>query len=105
MRILEIIQESVTPIWGRKGGRITRRYRCTAGIRKGRIVGSPATCTKPKNIKRSLAFRLTRARKGAQISIRSAKTKRATGSRRVARLNRPSQSKSSRPNKRKPIRK
>lgn len=105
MKIAEIIKEAVTPIWGRKGGRMARRYRCTAGIRKGRIVGNPATCTKPKNIQKSISFRKTLARKGSQISIKAGRTKRSTASRRVKRLNAPRTQKRYKPAKRKPIRK
>jgi len=105
MRISEIVTEAVTPIWGRKGGRMARRYRCTSGIRKGRIVSSPSVCTRPKNVKASLSLKRTKARKGAQMSIRAARTKRSTSSRRVARLNAPKKRKSQKSSKRKPIRK
>ncbi len=103
MKIAEIITEAVTPIWGRKGGRVARRYRCTAGIRKGRIVGNPATCTKPKNIQKSLSFKRTLTKRGSQIAIKSARTKRSTISRKIKKLNvKSGKSKSA---KRKPIRK
>jgi hypothetical protein len=109
MKIAEIITEAVTPIWGRKGGRMARRYRCTAGIRKGRIVSNPATCTKPKNIQKSISFRKTLARRGGQIRIKTGRTKRSTFSRRVKRLNAPKTRTASRKStqtiKRKPIRK
>ena len=86
MRIVELT-EAVTPIWGRKGGRMARRYRCTAGIRKGRIVGSPATCSKPKNVKRSLSMRKTISKQGSAMRIKAGRTKRSTLSRRVKKLN------------------
>lgn len=105
MRIVEIVTEGVTPIWGRKGGRTARRYRCTAGIRKGRIVGNPATCTKPKNIKKSLSFKRTLAQKGSLSRIKAGRTKRSTGSRRVKKLNAPRNRKSVKFGKRKAIRK
>ena len=107
MKIVEIITEAVTPIWGRKGGRVARRYRCTAGIRKGRIVGNPATCTKPKNMAKSLSFKRTLAKKGKAIGIKAGRTKRSTQSAKIKRLNvksKKSQTKS-RITKRKPIRK
>jgi len=102
MKIAEIITEAVTPIWGRKGGRVARRFRCTAGIRKGRIVGNPATCTKPKNIQKSLSFKRTLTKRGSQIRIKSARTKRSTISRKIKKLNIKHRTKSA---KRKPIRK
>lgn len=104
MRIAEIITEAVTPIWGRKGGGMTRRYRCTAGIRKGRIVSSPATCNKPKNIKQSLAFKKTIAKRGSAMRFKAGRTKRSTFSTRVKKLNiSAAKNKSSKHYKRKPI--
>ena len=42
MKISEIVAESVVQIWSRtKAGKMVRKYRCTAGPRKGRIVSSP----------------------------------------------------------------
>jgi hypothetical protein len=87
MKIAEIITEAITPIWGRKGGRMARRYRCTAGIRKGRIVASVATCNKPKNVKQSLAMKKNISRRGAQMRLKTSRTKRSTFSRRVKKLN------------------
>ncbi len=105
MRIVEIITEAVTPIWGRKGGRTARRYRCTAGIRKGRIVGNPSTCTKPKNLKRSLSFKRTLAQKGSALRLKAGRTKRSTMSRRIKKLNAPRNRKPVKFGKRKAIRK
>ena len=49
MKITEIVTESVVQIWSRtKGGKMVRKYRCTAGPRKGRVVSSPSVCTQPK---------------------------------------------------------
>jgi len=105
MKIVEIITEAVTPIWGRKGGRMARRYRCTAGIRKGRIVATVATCNKPKNIKQSLAFRKTISKRGSALRLKAGKTKRSTFSPRVKKLNISStkKNKKSKHYKRKPI--
>ena len=53
MKYLEIqdIEESYVQIMGRKDGKNVRKYRCTSGTRKGRIVASPTTCTAPRNVK------------------------------------------------------
>ena len=34
----ESIKEGVIQIWGRDKGKLKRKYRCTSGTRKGRIV-------------------------------------------------------------------
>jgi hypothetical protein len=108
MKIVEILSESVVSVWGRKGSGMARRYRCTAGIRKGRIVSSPTTCTKPKDVKKSFRFKATRARRGSAMGIKASRTKRATVSSRVRKLN-ISQARQKlkpyKPGKRKPIRK
>lgn len=106
MRITEIINEGITPIWGRKGGRMARRYRCTSGIRTGRIVADPATCSKPKDLKKSYRFKATGLRKGSAMRIKAGRTKRATISRSVKKANirqAGQKIKPFKPSKRKPI--
>ena len=91
MKIVEIITEAVTPTWGRKtgkaGGQLARRYRCMSGFRKGRVVANVATCVKPKNIQKSLSLKRTSAKRGGIMRFKTARTKRATSSQRVKRLN------------------
>ena len=45
-----IVQE-VTRVWARTGGKQTRKYRCTHGHRKGRVMSSPSACNAPINVK------------------------------------------------------
>lgn len=59
-------------IWGRKGSSLVRKYRCTGGKRKGRIVTSPTACHAAPNVKRSASMKVTRARLG-KIMARKAK--------------------------------
>lgn len=89
MQIKEIISEGVVQIWSRTGGKMVRKYRCTSGPRKGRIVSSPGVCTQPKKVGSIFAIKKAKARRGSTIKVRTARTKRATGSRRIAKLNRP----------------
>lgn len=89
MQIKEILSEGVVQIWSRSGGRMVRKYRCTSGPRKGRIVSKPAVCTQPKKVGSILAIKKARARRGSTIRVKTARTKRATASRRIAKLNRP----------------
>ena len=77
MNLGEVIRESVTQIWSRKGGKSVRKYRCTSGTRKGRIVANPSTCTKPKNLKKAASLKRTKAMKGSNLRIKAARTKRS----------------------------
>lgn len=85
---LREILEGAVQIFGRSGNKTVRKYRCTTGSRKGRIVAKPSTCTKPKNIKQSVTMKRTRAKKTSPISIRAAQTKRSNPvSQRLKKLN------------------
>lgn len=77
MNLGELIRESVTQIWSRKGSKSVRKYRCTSGTRKGRIVAKPSTCTKPKNLTKAANLKRTKAMKGSNLKIKSARTKRS----------------------------
>ena len=82
------IDEGATSIYGRKGNQSTRKYRCSSGPRKGRIVAKPATCNAPKNVKASNTLKKTRRSKGKTISIKSTRTKRTNPtSKRLTKLN------------------
>jgi|TARA_E500000318_G_scaffold45279_1_gene42756 hypothetical protein len=101
MKITEIVTESVVQIWSRtKGGKMVRKYRCTAGPRKGRVVSSPSVCTQPKKISGVMAIKKAKARYGSSMKIKRSRTKKTAGaSIRVGKMNRPSASRS-RPNRR-----
>lgn len=86
--ILEALEEGYVQIAGRSGNKIVRKYRCTSGSRRGRIVSKPSTCSAPKNVRSSINIKKARRRKGSQMAIKSARTKRATkSSQRLGRLN------------------
>lgn len=85
------IDEAVKAIWSRSGGKQVRKYRCTSGQRKGRIVSKAATCNAPINQKAKVTLSKTKRKKGSSIGIKTAKTKRANpASRRLKRINKPS---------------
>lgn len=87
MLLRELI-EGVTTIFGKKGSRTVRKYRCTSGSRKGRIVAKAATCSAPLNTTASRTLAKTRRSKGKSISIKSSRTKRTNpASQRLRRLN------------------
>jgi len=88
MNLREVIAESVTQVWSRKGSKAVRKYRCTSGTRKGRIVANPSTCTKPINLKKSAGLKKNKAQKGSSIKIKSSRTKRANPvSKKLKRIN------------------
>lgn len=86
--LLRELFEGVTTIFGKKGSKTVRKYRCTSGSRKGRIVAKAATCNAPKNVKASRTLAKTRRSKGKSISIKSSRTKRTNpASQKLRRLN------------------
>jgi len=90
MRFIEI-EEAISQIWSRKGSKSVRKYRCTSGPRKGRIVAKASTCNAPKSLKTSFKMKKTRRAKGAQQKIATRRTKKfnPASSRRLKRLNAP----------------
>lgn len=80
--------EAPTIVWGKRGGKMVRKYRCTSGQRKGRVVAKASTCSAPKNVSKSASFKKTRTKLAKPIAIKSSRTKRANKvSKRIARLN------------------
>lgn len=85
---LEDLDEGYVQIAGRTGNKIVRKYRCTSGARRGRIVASPGTCSAPRNVRSSINIKKARRKKGSQMMIKSLRTKRARkSSKRLATLN------------------
>jgi len=84
----DTVEEGVTTIFGKKGNKTVRKYRCTSGTRKGRIVAKPATCNAPKNMKASNTLKKTRRSKGSVINTKASRTKRTNpASQRLKRMN------------------
>ena len=76
-------------IWGRRGSTTVRKYRCTSGMRKGRIVATAAQCFAAPNIKARFNMKRTRARVGKKMVRLARRTKRTNpASRRVKAMNR-----------------
>ena len=76
--------------WGRKGTKTVRKYRCTYGHRKGRVMSSPAACNKPLDIHKSVTLKQTKQKKGGSMKIKSNLTKRSNpASTRLKKLNKP----------------
>jgi hypothetical protein len=81
--LLRDLWEGVTTVFGHgKGsgtrGHTVRKYRCTTGPRKGRVVAKAATCNAPKNVKASQTLKRTRRSKGSSIDIKRSRTVRTS---------------------------
>lgn len=76
MRLREIAEGAVG-IYGRSGNKTVRKYRCTSGSRKGRIVAKPSTCTAPRNVKAANTLKTTKRKKQSAITVKSLRTKRS----------------------------
>lgn len=76
-------------VWARKGGKVARKYRCTFGKRKGRVVSDPSQCSKPVDMKKRFTLRRTKAQKGSRMTRKAQRTKRTNpASKMVRALNR-----------------
>jgi hypothetical protein len=74
--------------WARSGKKIVRKYRCSSGPRKNRVVAKMAQCFAAPDIKKRVNLKRTKARLGARLIRKSKKTKRINpASVRVQRLN------------------
>lgn len=87
MQVSEVIVEGVA--WKRSGSKITRKYRCTSGPRKGRVMSSAAACNAPYKIKNAIRLKQTKSKMGTHRVVRSNRTKaHDPTSRRLKQLNR-----------------
>lgn len=87
----ETIDEGVRTVFGhgtkKKKGAV-RKYRCTHGPRKGRVVAKASTCNAPMNVKASNTLKKTRRAKGKTTDIKRTRTGRTSPTtRRLARIN------------------
>ena len=51
------ITEGAVQIFGRSKGKVVRKYRCTSGQKKGRIVAKPTTCSAPIRVSSRIAIK------------------------------------------------
>lgn len=86
MLVGEILE--ATQVWSKKGSKSVRKYRCTSGVRKGRVMSSPAACNKPLDAHKSRLFKQTKSKKLPQIKFKSRISKKSNpASSRNIRLN------------------
>ena len=88
MQVAEIIDEGITTVFGKSGNKTVRKYRCTSGPRKGRVVANPSQCNAPIDLKKRITLRRTKAMKGARMARKAKRTKKFNpASRMVQKLN------------------
>ena len=74
--------------WAKRGNKVVRKFRCTSGRRKSRIVSSPAQCFAAPDLKKRINLKMTKLRLGASMARKAKKPKRVNpASKRVAALN------------------
>lgn len=86
MLVVEIV-ENYKQVWARSGSGVKRKYRCTSGQKKGRVVAKPSTCSTPTKQSTSQRTKKTRTVKGTKQSIARSRTIKRATSRRVTKLN------------------
>lgn len=75
-------------VFARRGKSVTKKFRCTVGKRKGRVVANPTQCAAPIDLKKRFTLKRTKAQKGARMAKRAKITKRINpASKMVARMN------------------
>ena len=75
--LMKEILEGAIPVAGRKGNKVVRKYRCTTGSRKGRVVAKPSTCSAPRNVGKSIALKKNKRKKGSSMQVKINRAKRA----------------------------
>jgi len=75
-------------VYGKKGRDVVRKYRCTFGRKKGRIVSNPSVCSAPLDIKKRLTMKKMKARMGSRLTRKIKFVKKFNpASKRVAAMN------------------
>ncbi len=87
--LVEEILEGWKPVWGRSKKGVVRRYRCTDGKKKGRVVAKPSTCNTAVSVGKSTTLKKTRRTKGKAQAIKQIARLKHPTSRRIKNLNRP----------------
>lgn len=90
MLLREFFSEEIveSQVWARSGKKVVRKYRCSGGSRKGRVVSKMSQCFAAPDVKKRQQLKKTKARLGKRIARKAKRTKRINpASRRVQALN------------------
>ena len=72
-------------VFARRGKTVTRKFRCTVGKRKGRVVSNPTQCNAPIDLKKRFVLKKTKAMKGGMMARKSKRTKRTNPASKIVR--------------------
>ena len=76
-------------VFARRGKTVTKKFRCTVGKRKGRVVANPQQCEAPIDLKKRFVLKRTKGSKGSRMLKKAQRTKRTNSASKIAaRLNR-----------------
>lgn len=77
MLVGEVITEYGSRVAFKRSGtnKVTRKYRCTSGPRKGQVRASPSACNAPYSAKKAYGLRKTKAKLGGHRKVMSKLTK------------------------------
>jgi len=88
MILRELFTEGMA--YKKQGNKVTRKFRCTTGPRKGRVMASPTSCNAPYNFKAGITLKKTKTSQGGNIKVKTRRTKSFNPvSKRVSKLNKP----------------
>ena len=63
-------------VFAKRGNKVVKKFRCTVGKRKGRVVANPSQCSAPIDLKKRFTLKKTKASKGARMTKKAQRTKR-----------------------------
>jgi hypothetical protein len=71
-------------VFARRGKGITRKFRCTVGKRKGRVVATPQQCSAAIDLKKRFVLKRTKASKGNRMIKKALRTKKINPASKIA---------------------
>lgn len=75
-------------VWARKGNTIVRKFRCTSGRKKGRLVAAAIECGRPIDLLKRKEMKKTMLAKGRRLRRKAQRTRKYNpASKRVQKLN------------------
>jgi len=98
--LVDEIVEGYKQVFARTKTGVKKKYRCTSGQKKGRVVAKPATCSTPIKQGKSIRAKKTRRHRSTTQAIKRGMTIKRPTSRRVTKLNKNNNRKRITPRKR-----
>ena len=98
--LVDEIVEGYKQVFARTKTGVKKKYRCTSGQKKGRVVAKPATCSTPIKQGKSIRAKKTRRHRSTTQAIKRGMTIKRPTSRRVTKLNKNTNRKRITPRKR-----